>query len=136
MVGWALTKDWSEQLDFIFKQDHYRHLLEFLEYESAHNKTIYPPKDQMFNAFDLSSFKNTKVIILGQDPYHNEGQAHGLSFSVPDGVRVPPSLRNIYQELSSDLSITPSGQHKGCCYSTVHSRLRKIRPAHMPNQVG
>ena len=108
MVGWALTKDWSEQLDFIFKQDHYRHLLEFLEYESAHNKTIYPPKDQMFNAFDLSSFKNTKVIILGQDPYHNEGQAHGLSFSVPDGVRVPPSLRNIYQELSSDLSITPS----------------------------
>jgi len=108
MVGWALTKDWSEQLDFIFKQDHYRHLLEFLEYESAHNKTIYPPKDQMFTAFDLSSFKNTKVIILGQDPYHNEGQAHGLSFSVPDGVRVPPSLRNIYQELSSDLSITPS----------------------------
>jgi len=108
MVGWALTKDWSEQLDFIFKQDHYRHLLEFLEYESAHNKTIYPPKDQMFNAFDLSSFKNTKVIILGQDPYHNEGQAHGLSFSVPDGIRVPPSLRNIYQELSSDLSITPS----------------------------
>jgi len=108
MVGWALTKDWSEQLDFIFKQDHYRHLLEFLEYESTHNKTIYPPKDQMFNAFDLSSFKNTKVIILGQDPYHNEGQAHGLSFSVPDGIRVPPSLRNIYQELSSDLSITPS----------------------------
>jgi len=108
MVGWALTKDWSEQLDFIFKQGYYRHLLEFLEYESAHNKTIYPPKDQMFNAFDLSSFKNTKVIILGQDPYHNEGQAHGLSFSVPDGIRVPPSLRNIYQELSSDLSITPS----------------------------
>lgn len=108
MVGWALTKDWSEQLDFIFKQGYYRHLLEFLEYESTHNKTIYPPKDQMFNAFDLSSFKNTKVIILGQDPYHNEGQAHGLSFSVPDGVRVPPSLRNIYQELSSDLSITPS----------------------------
>lgn len=108
MVGWALTKDWSEQLDFIFKQDHYRHLLEFLEYESTHNKTIYPPKDQIFTAFNLSSFKNTKVIILGQDPYHNEGQAHGLSFSVPDGVRVPPSLRNIYQELSSDLSITPS----------------------------
>jgi uracil-DNA glycosylase len=108
MVGWALTKDWSEQLDFIFKQGHYRHLLEFLEYESTHNKTIYPPKDQIFTAFNLSSFKNTKVIILGQDPYHNEGQAHGLSFSVPDGVRVPPSLRNIYQELSSDLSITPS----------------------------
>lgn len=108
MVGWALTKDWSEQLDFIFKQDYYQQLLEFLEYESTHNKTIYPPQDQIFNAFDLSSFENTKVIILGQDPYHNEGQAHGLSFSVPDGVSIPPSLRNIYQELLSDLDIVPS----------------------------
>ncbi|HAP92780.1 MAG TPA: uracil-DNA glycosylase [Gammaproteobacteria bacterium] len=108
MVGWALIADWSQQLDFIFKQDYYQQLLEFLEYESEHNKTIYPPKDQIFNAFDLSSFENTKVIILGQDPYHNEGQAHGLSFSVPKGVSIPPSLRNIYQELLSDLDITPS----------------------------
>jgi uracil-DNA glycosylase len=107
-VGRALIADWSQQLDFIFKQDYYQQLLEFIEYESAHNKTIYPPKDQIFNAFDLSSFENTKVIILGQDPYHNEGQAHGLSFSVPEGVSIPPSLRNIYQELLSDLDITPS----------------------------
>ncbi len=107
-MGWALIADWSQQLDFIFKQDYYQQLLEFLEYESEHNKTIYPPKDQIFNAFDLSSFENTKVIILGQDPYHNEGQAHGLSFSVPKGVSIPPSLRNIYQELLSDLDITPS----------------------------
>ncbi|WP_347423444.1 uracil-DNA glycosylase [Candidatus Thioglobus sp.] len=103
-----MIADWSPQLDFIFKQDYYQQLLEFLEYESAHNKTIYPLKDQIFNAFDLSSFENTKVIILGQDPYHNEGQAHGLSFSVPEGVSIPPSLRNIYQELLSDLDITPS----------------------------
>jgi len=103
-----LTADWSQQLDFIFKQDYYQQLLEFLEYESTHNKIIYPPQDQIFNAFDLSSFENTKVIILGQDPYHNEGQAHGLSFSVPKGVSIPPSLRNIYQELFSDLDITPS----------------------------
>jgi len=143
MVGWALTKDWSEQLDFIFKQGYYRHLLEFLEYESTHNKTIYPPKDQMFNAFDLSSFKNTKVIILGQDPYHNEGQAHGLSFSVPDGVRVPPSLRNIYQELSSDLSITPSQSGNLTHWATqgvllLNSALtvEKICPVHTPNQAG
>ncbi|SFV83012.1 Uracil-DNA glycosylase, family 1 [hydrothermal vent metagenome] len=107
-MGRALIADWSQQLDFIFKQDYYQQLLEFIEYESAHNKTIYPPKDQIFNAFDLSSFENTKVIILGQDPYHNEGQAHGLSFSVPKGVSIPPSLRNIYQELLSDLDITPS----------------------------
>jgi uracil-DNA glycosylase len=108
MVDRALTADWSQQLDFIFKQDYYQQLLEFLEYESIHNKIIYPPQDQIFNAFDLSSFENTKVIILGQDPYHNEGQAHGLSFSVPKGVSIPPSLRNIYQELFSDLDITPS----------------------------
>jgi uracil-DNA glycosylase len=108
MVDRALTADWSQQLDFIFKQDYYQQLLEFLEYESTHNKIIYPPQDQIFNAFDLSSFENTKVIILGQDPYHNEGQAHGLSFSVPKGVSIPPSLRNIYQELLSDLDITPS----------------------------
>lgn len=107
-MGRALIADWSPQLDFIFKQDYYQQLLEFIEYESAHNKTIYPLKDQIFNAFDLSSFENTKVIILGQDPYHNEGQAHGLSFSVPKGVSIPPSLRNIYQELLSDLDITPS----------------------------
>ena len=107
-MGRALIADWSQQLDFIFKQDYYQQLLEFLEYESAHNKTIYPPKDQIFNAFDLSSFNNTKVVILGQDPYHNEGQAHGLSFSVPEGVSIPPSLRNIYQELESDLNIKPS----------------------------
>ncbi len=105
MVGWALTNDWSNELDFIFKQDYYQQLVEFLDYESKHNKTIYPPKDQIFKAFDLSSFNNTKVVILGQDPYHNEGQAHGLSFSVPVGISIPPSLRNIYQELKSDLNI-------------------------------
>lgn len=108
MVGWALTNDWSEKLGFVFKQDYYQHLLEFLEYELAHNKTIYPPKDQIFNAFNLSSFHNTKVIILGQDPYHNEAQAHGLSFSVPEGTSIPPSLKNIYQELDSDLNIKPN----------------------------
>ena len=64
MVGRALIADWSQQLDFIFKQDYYQQLLKFLEYESTHNKTIYPPKDQIFNAFNLSSFKNTKVIIF------------------------------------------------------------------------
>jgi len=103
-----LTDDWSRELDFIFEQDYYQQLLEFLEYESTHNKIIYPPKDEIFNAFNLSSFDNTKVVILGQDPYHNEGQAHGLSFSVPDGITIPPSLKNIYQELELDLNIKPS----------------------------
>jgi len=108
MVGWTLNNDWSEQLDFVFKQDYYQHLLDFLEYESTHNKIIYPPKEQIFAAFKLSSFENTKVVILGQDPYHNEGQAQGLSFSVPKGVTIPPSLRNIFRELEMDLNIKPS----------------------------
>lgn len=108
MVGWTLTSDWSNELDFIFKQDYYQQLLTFLDYESKHNKVIYPPKDQIFRAFELSSFINTKVVVLGQDPYHNKGQAHGLSFSVPKGVSIPPSLRNIYQELEADLDIKSS----------------------------
>lgn len=69
---------------------------------------IYPPKEQIFNAFNLTSIKETKVVILGQDPYHGEGQAMGLSFSVPDGIKVPPSLRNIYKELSNNKM--PRGQ--------------------------
>ena len=108
MVGWTLNNDWSEQLDFVFKQDYYQHLLDFLEYESTHNKIIYPPNEQIFAAFELSSFENTKVVILGQDPYHNEGQAQGLSFSVPKGVTIPPSLKNIFKELEMDLNIKPS----------------------------
>jgi uracil-DNA glycosylase len=108
MVGWTLNNDWSEQLDFVFKQDYYQHLLDFLEYESTHNKIIYPPNEQIFAAFELSSFENTKVVILGQDPYHNEGQAQGLSFSVPKGVTIPPSLKNIFRELEMDLNINPS----------------------------
>ena len=70
-------------------------------------KTIYPPKDYIFNALKLTSYKDTKVVIVGQDPYHGEHQAHGLSFSVQKGVKLPPSLQNIYKELESDLGIPP-----------------------------
>ena len=70
-------------------------------------KEIYPPKDYLFNAFKLTSYENTKVVIVGQDPYHGKGEAHGLSFSVQKGVRVPPSLQNIYKELNDDLKIPP-----------------------------
>lgn len=105
MVGRTLTNDWSDKLDFVFKQDYYQQLLDFLDYESRQNKIIFPPKSLIFNAFDLSSFEATKVVILGQDPYHNEHQAHGLSFSVPEGVKIPPSLKNIMAEIESDLGI-------------------------------
>lgn len=70
-------------------------------------KEIYPPKDYIFNALKLTSYENTKVVIVGQDPYHGKGEAHGLSFSVQKGVRVPPSLQNIYKELNDDLKIPP-----------------------------
>ena len=70
-------------------------------------KIIYPPKDYIFNALKLTSYKDTKVVIVGQDPYHGENQAHGLSFSVQKGVKLPPSLQNIYKELESDLGIPP-----------------------------
>ena len=100
-----MTNDWSDKLDFVFKQDYYQQLLDFLDYESRQNKIIFPPKSLIFNAFDLSSFEATKVVILGQDPYHNEHQAHGLSFSVPEGIKIPPSLKNIMAEIESDLGI-------------------------------
>ena len=71
------------------------------------NKTIFPPKDNIFEALKLTSYEDTRVVIVGQDPYHGEGEAHGLSFSVRKGVKVPPSLKNIYEELHNDLGIAP-----------------------------
>jgi len=104
--------DWSDHLDGISEEDYFQNLLSFLNNQAQLSKTIYPPRGSWFKAFEHSSFANTKVIILGQDPYHGDGQAEGLSFSVPEGVRVPPSLKNIYKELASDLNInTPEHGH-------------------------
>lgn len=108
MVGRIVSNDWSIHLDPLFKRESYLRLTDFLTHQESNNLTLFPPKDQIFNAFELSNFKQTKVVIVGQDPYHNEHQAHGLSFSVPEGVKIPPSLRNIYQELELDLGITPN----------------------------
>ncbi len=86
-------------------------LQNFLKSEAASGHTVYPPQKDFFNAFCLAGFNDLKVVIVGQDPYHGLGQAHGLSFSVPDGIKIPPSLRNIYKELNRDLgfSIPASG---------------------------
>ncbi len=108
MVGRIINNDWDIYLKPLFKADFYKRLTEFLELQTSKNITIFPAKDKIFKAFELSNFADTKVIILGQDPYHNEGQAHGLSFSVPDGVKIPPSLANIYKELELDLNIKPN----------------------------
>jgi uracil-DNA glycosylase len=92
--------DWSKYLSKEKEKDYFISLYSFLN--SRISSEIYPPRGQWFKAFEYSSFNSTKVIILGQDPYHGDGQAEGLSFSVPKGVTIPPSLRNIYKELDQD----------------------------------
>jgi uracil-DNA glycosylase len=103
-----IGNDWSEVLKEVFEKESFKKLTAFVkkDYQST---ICYPTEKAIFNAFEVCSFSQTKVVILGQDPYHGEGQAHGLSFSVPDGIKTPPSLRNIFKELASDLDInTPS----------------------------
>lgn len=107
-MGRVITNDWAIPLAPVFECDSFQRLTDFLAYQKSQKITIFPPADQIFRAFELSRFADTKVVIIGQDPYHRDHQAHGLSFSVPDGVNIPPSLRNIYQELSSDLDIEPN----------------------------
>lgn len=97
-----LNNDWNDLLKDEFKKEYYQNLKQFL-IEEYKTKTIYPDINDIFNALKFTSYKDTKVLILGQDPYHGPNQSHGLAFSVKKGVRIPPSLRNIYKELNSDL---------------------------------
>lgn len=94
---------WSNFIVNEQKKDYFIQLQRFIFVESQAGKEIYPKVEERFKAFALTELEEVKVVILGQDPYHGEGQAHGLSFSVPDGVKIPPSLRNIYKELMDDL---------------------------------
>lgn len=95
---------WKQFFEEVSKQDYSKTLHAFLNEEYA-TRTIYPPRKLMFNAFELTDIKDLKVVIIGQDPYHEPNQAMGLSFSVPSGVKLPPSLVNIYKEIESDLGI-------------------------------
>ncbi|MDU3456531.1 MAG: uracil-DNA glycosylase [Peptoniphilus harei] len=96
--------DWQEILEEEFEKDYYKDLRKLLIDEYKHYE-IFPKAQDIFNAFHYTAYKDVKVLILGQDPYHNVGQAHGLAFSVKEGVAIPPSLRNIYKELKSDLGL-------------------------------
>jgi uracil-DNA glycosylase len=98
-----IEESWKRALANEFEQPYFQKLTTFLKTELAAGKTIYPPGSLIFNAFDTTPFDKVKVVILGQDPYHNHGEAMGLSFSVPKGVRVPPSLKNIYKEILADV---------------------------------
>ncbi|MEH6993580.1 uracil-DNA glycosylase [Neobacillus drentensis] len=100
-----IKNDWAPLLEAEFEKTYYHHLRKKLR-EEYRTKVIYPDQQDIFNALHYTSYKDTKVVIIGQDPYHGPGQAHGLSFSVKPGVKVPPSLRNIYKELQDDLGCT------------------------------
>lgn len=96
---------WHKALAAEFEKPYFVALKAFLQSEKQAGHTIYPPGKLIFNAFDSTPFDEVKVVILGQDPYHGPGQAHGLCFSVPDGIPVPPSLLNIYKELETDIGM-------------------------------
>ena len=110
----GLSKEWINVLSEEFSKDYYKKLYDFVN-EEYKTRTIYPPADDIFNAFNMTSIKDVKVLLLGQDPYHNEKQAHGLSFSVQPGTDIPPSLKNIYKELNDDLG----------CYIPNNGYLKK-----------
>ena len=97
MIG----NSWDNVLEEEFKKEYFLKIKEFVEAEYK-TKTIYPPKEEIFNAFNLCPIENVKVVILGQDPYHEEGQAHGLAFSTPEGHPIPRSLKNIFKEIESE----------------------------------
>lgn len=105
-----IEQSWKSALEGEFGKPYFVSLVRFLHQEKASGKKIFPPGSQIFRAFELTPVQNVKVVILGQDPYHGFGQAHGLSFSVPEGVPAPPSLKNIFKEIESDLGIRMSGQ--------------------------
>lgn len=101
-----IGNDWDEILAEEFKKEYYLKLREFLKQE-YYTRTIYPPMNDIFNALRYTSYRDTKLVILGQDPYHGQGQAHGLCFSVREGVKAPPSLVNIYKEIKDEYGDAP-----------------------------
>ena len=99
-----LKNDWKLYLNEEFEKEYYKNLRNILKKDYL-TKTVYPHMENIFNALHLTNFENTKVVILGQDPYHQKGQAHGLSFYVNKGIKIPPSLVNLYKELNEDLGL-------------------------------
>ena len=109
MMTVKIEPSWRDALQSEFEQPYFAALVQQLHAEKAAGRTIFPPGGQIFRAFDLCPLEQTKVVILGQDPYHGYGQAMGLSFSVPPGVPAPPSLKNIFKEIETDLGVQMSG---------------------------
>lgn len=100
-----MNSSWKNALKAEFSKPYFQQIVEHIKLEKASGVTIFPPGPQIFNAFELTPYEEVKVVIIGQDPYHGAGQAHGLSFSVQDGVKPPPSLVNIFKELRNDIGM-------------------------------
>jgi uracil-DNA glycosylase len=100
-----IEDSWKEVMEQEFSKTYFQQIVTFIKVEKSQHKVIYPPGGLIFNAFNHTPFHKVKVVILGQDPYHGKGQAHGLSFSVPAGVKPPPSLVNIFKELKQDIGM-------------------------------
>lgn len=105
-----IEESWKKALQEEFDKPYFAGLVNYLHREKAEGKTIFPPGRMIFKAFELTPLDRVKVVILGQDPYHGPGQAMGLSFSVPESVPAPPSLKNIFKEIETDLGVTMSGK--------------------------
>lgn len=132
-----INESWKAVLADEFEKPYMKDLIAFLQREKQEGKVIFPPAPLIFNAFEHTPFEEVKVVILGQDPYHGNGQAHGLSFSVQKGVGIPPSLRSIYKELLSDISGFVIPQHgeltqwadQGVLLLNATLTVRKAEPA-------
>ena len=103
-----VNNNWDQHLDEIKQNPKVKNLITFLE-EEYKNNVVYPPKEEIFTALKLTDYNDVKVVIIGQDPYHEPNQAHGLAFSVLEGIKLPPSLKNIYKEIESDFGYKMSG---------------------------
>ncbi|MEZ9656490.1 uracil-DNA glycosylase [Vibrio splendidus] len=99
----SAPKTWESIINDEREKAYFQNVLAFVEQQRNSGKTIYPPQEQVFSAFDMTPFESVRVVVLGQDPYHGASQAHGLAFSVLPGVKIPPSLRNMYKELAQDI---------------------------------
>ncbi|WP_061019036.1 uracil-DNA glycosylase [Vibrio splendidus] len=99
----SAPKTWESIINDERDKEYFQSILAFVEQQRNSGKTVYPPQDLVFSAFDMTPFESVRVVILGQDPYHGANQAHGLAFSVLPGVKIPPSLRNMYKELAQDI---------------------------------
>ena len=107
LIKYLTSPNWAKALAPSFEMPYFIQLASFLQKERAAHKTIFPALPQVFEALNLCELNKVKVVIIGQDPYHQAGQANGLAFSVPSGFKLPPSLKNIFKELNSDLNINP-----------------------------